>query len=169
MFLRRDFKPELDPWLLSIMIGIGLIFVIAAPYIIDWIHIIFSIQPIVRPVLYLKKGIEGPATTIIILIVILAREQGIGQPERSQMCPPNPFITFLLVTLILWCIPIIFIILLSDKDIKRIVQIVVFFISAIFGIVYYLKNRVKFPTPADKITYFGIVLSLPVGLVEAFL
>ena len=86
---------------------------------------------------------------------------------------PNPFLQLVLVfgvLMIVWAIPawIIYSVLQPEYP-KRALKISVFLLTTGSGILYYIHNKEKLPSIADKITYFSGVTLGPVGVIEIIL
>ena len=82
----------------------------------------------------------------------------------------HPLLLLLFIFTILWSVPgIIIFWVINPESTKELIDITVFGISVVFGIIYYIRNKDKFHSLADKLTYFGFVLCVPVGVVLIFI
>ena len=69
--------------------------------------------------------------------------------------------------LIVWAIPTSLVYwIVSPQYPKKAVQLGVFFMSSGIAILYYLKNPKKFPSVADKVTFFSGVCIGPISVIE---
>src|SRR3989339_1432067 len=89
-------------------------------------------------------------------------------PANVNACHPSSiqfFFTFLLsIILLITAVPALIIYwLVNPSNIKKGIQIAVFCVVGISGVLYYIKNRDKFPTAADKITYFSALFIAPIS------
>jgi hypothetical protein len=74
------------------------------------------------------------------------------------------------VLLITWAVPaFILYLVLNQGSYKRGIQIATFMVSTGIGILYYLRNKEKFPGAADKVTYFCGVCLGPATVVTLLL
>lgn len=79
-------------------------------------------------------------------------------------------VVFLALTLTFWIVPILVLLWITYPDVPvRPIRIGVLALSVLAGLVYYRANRNRFPTTADKVTYWGFVLLGPVGVLAVFL
>jgi hypothetical protein len=71
------------------------------------------------------------------------------------------------ILLIIWTFPALILFwIIKPTGLRSSIKISIFFISAFIGTIYYFRNQRKFPTVADKVTYFSGVLLGPVGVYE---
>ncbi len=94
---------------------------------------------------------------------MFAGDMDLPESDKNQ----NPIFLLLYVMVIVFTFPAIIIYwVLKPEDIKKAIEITVLLISISAGLIYYFKNKEKFPKPSDKITFFTGVFLGPVGIVK---
>ena len=132
-----------------------------------------------RGILYIlnhySMNIFTPLIAFIVIEIAIAITQ--SQMLYCRHCPPSAMESFIeaLPVLIgilcaLWALPAFIIYwMVAPGNFKKAIQIFVFLASASVGLLYYLTNRDKLPTLADKVTFFSGVCLGPITVVEIFM